>query len=186
MRWKRFVVIGVLAIVILFAAAYVYLNTYDYNKLKPRISRMVKDATGRELNLGGEIDLAIGFSPSLVVEDVAFANASWGSQPQMIKVEKLQAQVRLLPLLFKDVEVKRIGLAGVDVLLETHPNGQGNWDLIAADSSAGKAGIFKPKDIEIDHIRIEKFQLIFREGKTRSTKRFTLASLDAARSETED
>ena len=186
MRWKWIAAIGALLIIALMAAGYVFLATYDYNKLKPRIARMVKDATGRELNLGGEIDLAIGFSPSLVVEDVTFANASWGSQPQMIKVEKLQAQVRLLPLLFKDVEVKRIGLAGVDVLLETDPNGQGNWDFITGDSSAGKAGIFKPKGIEIDHIRIEKFQLIFREGKTGSTKQFTLASLDVARKEAED
>jgi len=50
---------------------------------------MVKDATGRELNIGGEIDLVIGFSPALVVTDVTFANASWGSQKQMIKMDKL-------------------------------------------------------------------------------------------------
>ncbi len=173
-------------IIALMAAVYVFLATYDYNKLKPRVARMVKDATGRELNLGGEIDLAIGFSPALVVADVTFANAPWGSQPQMIKVEKLQAQVRLLPLLFRDVQLKRIGLAGVDVLLETDPNGKGNWDFITADSSARKAGAFQPKDIEIDNIRVEKLQLIFREGKTRSTKRFTLASLDLTRKEAED
>jgi uncharacterized protein involved in outer membrane biogenesis len=186
MRWKWIAGIGALLIIALMAAVYVFLDTYDYNKLKPRIARMVKDATGRELNLGGEIDLAIGFSPALVVTDVTFANAPWGSQPQMIKVEKLQAQVRLLPLLFRDVQLKRIGLAGVDVLLETNPNGQGNWDFIAGDSSARKAGAFKPKDIEIDNIRIEKFQLIFREGKTGSTRRFTLASLDLTRKEAED
>ena len=104
----------------------------------------------------------------------------------MIKVEKLEAQVRLLPLLFKDVQLKRIGLAGVDVLLETDPNGQGNWDFITADSSARKAGAFKPKDIEIGNIRIEKFQLIFREGKTGSKRRFTLASLDLVRKKAED
>jgi len=46
--------IGVLVTVILIAAVNVYLNTYDYDKLKPRVNRMVKDATGRELNLGGE------------------------------------------------------------------------------------------------------------------------------------
>ena len=77
-------------------------------------------------------------------------------------------------------------LAGVDLLLETDPNGQGNWDFITGDSSAGKAGIFKPKDIEVDNIHIEKFQLIFREGKTGPTRRLTLASLDVARSEAED
>jgi uncharacterized protein involved in outer membrane biogenesis len=186
MRWKWIVGIGVFLVMALMVTVYVLLATYDYNKLKPRIARMVKDATGRELNLGGEIDLAIGFSPALVVTDVTFANAPWGSQPQMIKVEKLQAQVRLLPLLFRDVQLKRIGLAGVDVLLETNPNGQGNWDFIAGDSSARKAGAFKPKDIEIDNIRIEKFQLIFREGKTGSTRRFTLASLDLTRKEAED
>ena len=186
MRWGRFVIIGVLVIVSLIAAVYVYLNTYDYNKLKPLVAQMIEDATGRELNLGGEIDLAIGFSPALVMTDVTFANASWGSQPQMIKVEKLEAQVRLLPLVFRDLQLKRIGLAGVDVLLEADPNGKGNWDFIAGDGSARKAGAFKPKDIEIDNIRIEKFQLIFREGKTGSTKRFTLATLDVAQKEAED
>ena len=140
MRWKGFVVIGVLTIAILIAAVYVYLNTYDYNKIKPLVARMVEDATGRKLSLDGEVNLEIGFAPSLVVTDVAFANASWGSQPQMIEVEKLEAQVRLLPLLFKDVQLKRIGLAGVDVLLETDPNGLGNWDFITGDKSARKAG----------------------------------------------
>jgi len=186
MRWKWIVGISVFLIIALMVTVYVFLDRYDYNKFKPQIARMVKDATGRELNLGGEVDLAIGFSPALVVTDVTFANASWGSQPQMIKVEKLQAQVRLLPLLFRDMKVKHIGLAGVEVLLETDPKGQGNWDFIAADGSARKAGAFKPKDIEIDNIRIEKLQLIFREGKTGSTQRFTLASLDLAKKAAED
>ena len=67
--------------------------------------------------------------------DVTFANASWGSQPEMIKIGKLQAQVRLLPLLFRDVELRQMGLTGVEVLLETDPSGRGNWDLIAGDSA---------------------------------------------------
>ena len=145
MHWKRFVPIGVLTIVFLIAAVYVYLKTYDYNKLKPLVARMVEDATGRKLILDGEINLEIGLLPSLVVTDVTFANAAWGSRPQMVKIEKIEVQVRLLPLLFKDVQLKRIGLAGVDVLLETDPNGQGNWEFIAGDRSAGKAGAFKPK-----------------------------------------
>ena len=45
MRWKWMVVIGVLVIVFLIAGVYVYLNTYDYNKLKPRVAQIVEDAT---------------------------------------------------------------------------------------------------------------------------------------------
>ena len=57
MRWKWILAIGVLVIVILIAAVDVYLNTYDYNKLKPLVAQMVEDATGRKLILGGEVNL---------------------------------------------------------------------------------------------------------------------------------
>ena len=43
MRWKWFVAIGALAVVVLIASVYAYLNTYDYNKLKPRIARMATE-----------------------------------------------------------------------------------------------------------------------------------------------
>jgi uncharacterized protein involved in outer membrane biogenesis len=90
MRWKWFVTAGVLIIVILITAVYVYLNTYDYNKLKPLVARLVEDATGRKLSLDGGVDFKFGFAPALVVTDVALANASWGSRPQMIEIERLQ------------------------------------------------------------------------------------------------
>ena len=168
MRWKWFVTIGVLLIIALMVTGYVILVNYDYNKLKPRVGRMVKEVTGRELNLDGEINLEIGFSPALTVSDVTFANASWGSRPQMIKIKQLQVQVRLLPLLYRDLELKHIGLAGVDVLLETDKTGRGNWDFGAEDSSAGKTGAFKLHNIDIDKIRIENLTLTFRDGETGS------------------
>ena len=186
MRWKWIVGIGVLLIVILIAGVYVYLRTYDYNKLKPSVTQMVEDATGRELHLGGEINLAIGLTPSLVVTDVAFANAAWGSQPQMIKIRRLEAQVRLIPLLFKNVELKHIGLADVDVLLETDSKGQGNWDFTGGDRSAKGFGLFEPAQIDIDSIRIENLNLAFRSGKAGSEKRFTVARLDVAKQATGD
>ena len=181
MRWKWFVTIGVFLIMALMVTGYVILVNYDYNKLKPRVAQMVKEVSGRELNLAGEIDLVIGFSPALTVSDVTFANASWGSQPQMIKIKLVQAQVRLLPLLFKDLELKHIGFVGVDVLLETDKTGRGNWDFGAEDSSDEKTGAFKLHNIDIDKIRIENLALTFRDGETGLAKQLTLASLEVAR-----
>ena len=63
MRWKWVLGIAAVLILIVVVTAYVILISYDYNKLKPRITQAVKDATGRELTLGGDIELAIGFSP---------------------------------------------------------------------------------------------------------------------------
>jgi len=186
MRWKWVAAIGVLIIVILIAAVYGYLNTYDYNRLKPLVARRVEDATGRKLTLGGEVNLAIGFSPALVVTQVALANVSWGSQPQMIEIDKLQVQVRLLPLLLKNVEVKHIRLAGVKVLLETGPDDRNNWDFFAENNSAGSSGAFRPTALAVDQLSIENLQLAFRRDKTGVTKQFNLASLELARQGAED
>ncbi|MGD8271920.1 MAG: AsmA family protein [Desulfobacterales bacterium] len=186
MRWKWFLGICAFLIIVLLVAVYVYLNTFDYNKLKPRIARMVKDATGRELNLAGEVDLAIGFSPALVVTDVAFANAPWGSQPQMIKIETLQARVRLLSLLHREVEVQNIGLTGVDILLETDSNGKGNWEFIAEDRKGNSTEGFTFVNIDIDAVQIKNLRFAYRQGKTAPTTQYTLASLDVARSDSEN
>jgi uncharacterized protein involved in outer membrane biogenesis len=181
MRWKWILMIGTILIIALMVTVYVFVASYDYNKLKPRIAQLVKDATGRELNLGGEVNLDFGFSPALVVTDVTFANAPWGSQPQMIKVEQFQAQVQLLPLLFEDVELKKITLVGVDVLLETDRTGKGNWHFPAADSSAKRARSFKALKIELDQLSIQNLNIAYRNGETESTTRFTLTGLDVTR-----
>jgi len=186
MRWKWIVTIGVLVIVCLIATVYVVLNTYDYNKLKPLVARMVEEATGRKLSLSGEVNLEIGLMPTLVVTNIALANVSWGSQPQMIEIEKLQAQVRLLPLLHKDVEVNQIGLFGVKVLLETDANGQDNWNFPAADSATGSPGAQKPVEIDVDRVTIENLHFTYNRQKTDSQKQFTLESLAMNRQETED
>ena len=186
MRWKWIVGIGVLVIVILITAVYVYLNTYDYNKIKPLVARMVEDATGRKLSLGGDVNLEIGFVPALVVTNVALANASWGSQPQMIEIEKLQARVRLLPLLVRDLDIKYIRLVGVKVLLETGPKDQENWDFLAGSSSAGSIGAFKPAAIEVKQVSIENLHLTYRENRAGPPTQLTLASLEMNRQENED
>jgi hypothetical protein len=159
MRWKWIAGSVVILIVALVVAVYAALSSYDYTKLKPRLVQLIKEATGRELNLGGEVDLAIGLSPALVVEEVTLANASWGSRPQMITVDKLEARVRLLPLLLREVQLKHIGLAGVDVLLETGPDGEGNRDIVASGSPFGNGDFTMPTGIEIENLRIEKAQL---------------------------
>ena len=99
----------------------------------------------------------------------------------MIKIDKLQAQVRLLPLLTRDVVLKKIALAGVAVLLETTPDGQGNWHFAADESSTGSAGAFKTAKIYADHIRLENFELTYRDGQTGAATHFNLADLKVAK-----
>lgn len=138
------------------------------------------------MTLSGELDLAFGISPALVVKDVTFANASWGSLPQMVEIERLQAQIRLLPLLFKDLEIVQIGLSGVKVLLETGADARNNWDFLAKRKSANSAGAFMPPEIGVDQVSIKNLQLTFHRHQTVSKTQFTLSSLSMSRQEDEN
>lgn len=124
MRWKRIAGIAAVLFIAMIAAAYVILSTYDYNKLKPRIAKVVEDAPGRELTLAGDINLDVGLSPTLVVEDVSFQNATWGSRPELAKLKRFEIQVALLPLILKRIIVKRIILVSPDILVETDSSGK--------------------------------------------------------------
>jgi uncharacterized protein involved in outer membrane biogenesis len=186
MRWNWKMIAGgaLLLVVLLVTALYLFLATYDYSRLKPEITRALKDATGRDLTLGGDIKLHFGFSPALAVQDVRFANAPWGSQPQMLKADRIEAQVRLLPLLRRDVELERIALVGVDLFLETDRAGRGNWDF---EGVPGRGATPRRRmHIDVANVKIKELNFAFHNGKSGSTTRFTLAELDAAKGTTAD
>ena len=78
-RWKKILLAAALVVVVLIVGLYAFVSLYDFNKFKPMIAKAVKDATGRELTIAGNIEFDFGLRPVLVVEDVSFQNAAWGS-----------------------------------------------------------------------------------------------------------
>jgi uncharacterized protein involved in outer membrane biogenesis len=129
MRWKWIFGIAVFLIVALIVGIFAILSSYDFNDLKPQIARMVKDATGRELSLKGDLELEIGLTPTLVIEDVSFRNASWGSRPELAKIRRLEVQVAVLPLIRRVILFKRLILIEPDILIETNSAGESNLEF---------------------------------------------------------
>jgi AsmA family protein len=85
--------------------------------------------TGRVLALRGPVSIRLWPRPSIVAQDVALANASWGSVPQMLVVERVEGQLAWSGLLRGAITISRLALSGVQVSLETGPAGEGNWLL---------------------------------------------------------
>ena len=180
MRWKTIMIAVAGVILLIIVAAVVALRSMDFNKYKGLIAGQVKSATGRELKIGGNLNLEIGFSPAVVVEDVSFANAPWGSRPDMVKIRRFEVVVALIPLIFRDIQVKRLILVQPDILLETDARGKGNWSL--GDAAAATPPPAKPGEtksglaaIAVEKVRIEKGTLTYRDGRT---KRATVLALD--------
>src|SRR3546814_4909662 len=102
----------------------------DFNEYKCLSAAKSKWATVRDLAIDGDLKLnLLTLSPSLVVNDVRFANADWGSRPDMAVIKRFEAEVALLPLVSGDLVVQRIVLVGAEILIETNKQGQTNFQL---------------------------------------------------------
>jgi AsmA protein len=188
MRILRSVLIGLGAVLLLaVAAAGVFLAVFDPNDYKPRIAAAAEQATGRELTLAGPIRLRPSLRPTLAVEDVAFANAEWGSRPAMARLGAMEVTLAVLPLIRGEVAIERIVLVEPDILLETDAEGRGNWAFAprAAEPAAPAPGAppaerQAPPQVAVDLLRIERGTVAFRDGRTGQTVTVAIPRLEAS------
>ena len=119
-RWP-FVVGGIAVLLIVLVAV------FDWNWFKGPIERRVTEATGREFRIGGELDVDLGLRTRISASDIRFANAPWSKHPQMFEVKRVEARIRVLPLLRGDVDLTFIDVDAPQLLIERSSAGQGNW-----------------------------------------------------------
>jgi AsmA family protein len=141
MRWRWILAIAAAVVMGGLIVIYIILASYDFNKLKPQITELAKEYTGRDLTLAGDIKLGIGLSPDLKVENVSFQNAAWGSRPELAKIERLEIQLELIPLISGDIQVKRLTLLKPDMLIEIDKSGKSNLAFDLPEKKESKAEI---------------------------------------------
>jgi AsmA protein len=108
----------------------------DPNNFKPEIVAAVKDKTGRNLTLTGELKLSIFPWLGISTGKMALGNAAGFQDQPFATLEESDIKVKLLPLLTKKIEVSRIVLKGLALNLAKNPQGARNWDdLTASDAT---------------------------------------------------
>jgi uncharacterized protein involved in outer membrane biogenesis len=155
MRWKKIFITAALLIVVLIVGLYAFLMAFDFNKLKPMIAQAVKDATGRELTIAGNIEFEIGIRPTLIAEDVSFQNASWSSTPDLARVKKLEVQIAVLPMIIGKFDFAHLVLIEPTVIVEFDSAGTSNFSFDTASEEQDDTAIAPPPLIFSD-VRIEK------------------------------
>ena len=179
---KIFSVLFVLLVGVVVAGVAI-LSSMDFNEYKGLIAEEAKKFTGRDLTIDGDLKLEISLNPAIAVEGVTFANASWGSRPEMMKLKRMAAEVSLMPLFSGTLVVDRLVLEGLDLLAETDKKGRGNWEFQAAkpatpsaDAPAESSG---PGVLPVvKKIRIRDVNITYRDGKTGKATKLALDSLD--------
>ena len=133
------VVGGIVALIVagLFAV-WLSVNPNDY---KAQIAAAVKQSTGRELSLKGDIKLSVFPWVALELGPASLGNPPGFGQEAFLAFQHAAVRVKLFPLLSKRLVMDRVDLDGLDLQLRRNAEGRGNWEGFGATQGpAAEAG----------------------------------------------
>ena len=124
------IIISICAIIIglIIAAVIILPLVINPNDFKPEIQSAVKDATGREIVIEGDLDLSVFPWVGISTGKITLSNAKGFSAENFAEIEESNIRVKLIPLLSKELEVSRITLKGLVLNLAKNKQGISNWD----------------------------------------------------------
>ncbi|MDB5394888.1 MAG: hypothetical protein JWM91_2394 [Rhodospirillales bacterium] len=90
------------------------------------VSRYLSHKVGRKLAIGS-LRVTLGNPIALEVRSVSLANVKGGSQPEMIALAYLKAEIAPSTILFGPMVLRGLTIDGAEILLEHGPDGYPNW-----------------------------------------------------------
>jgi hypothetical protein len=137
------ILLAIIGLLVLAAAGLLVAAHYvDWNAYRPQLSRLVSDATGRELTIRGDLAFQLWPTPRLSADGLSLANASWAGQTPMIEAQSLALTIVPRALLARQIRLRRITLGNARLLLQTDAQGRGNWQFNQSGGTDATAGIF--------------------------------------------
>src|ERR1700682_4249938 len=107
-------IVGVALLVVLF---------FPWNLLRGPIASYFAHQRGRPVAITGDLNVKLGWTPRIQVDDVSIGNASWATDPQMAHVRTMDLRVELLSLFAGVPVVPTIELIEPQLLLEKNSAG---------------------------------------------------------------
>jgi AsmA protein len=139
-------IIGGSLVVLLIATLVLLPRFVDVRRYKPLIEAQVAKATGRTFSVGDDLHISLFPYAGISFSDLHLGNLPGFEEKDFVFVKSFDVRVKLLPLLFKDVQVKRFILKGARIVLETGKDGRVNWEFNGKTGSEVSAKT--PRDVK--------------------------------------
>jgi AsmA protein len=177
------VVAGLVGIVVIAAIALIVF--FDPNDYRDEIAVEVKQATGRDLTIEGDLGLSV--FPWLAVEvgRSTLGNAEGFGESPFATFEEARLSVRLAPLLFRQ-EVT-VGTASLDSLvlnLQVAEDGTTNWQDLAEAGAAEPAPAEEgggPAALDIANVNVRNAEISYQDARAGSAYLVSNLSLETGR-----
>lgn len=136
--WTAGIFLGLLLIA---AGTIYFVATSDY--LRGQLEGRASDLTGRKTQIA-KVAVQWGWTTNVKLEGIEVANAEWGKAPYMLKVDQVDVDIRLWPLLGGNLVLPRLVLRKPEVQVETGDKEQLNWSMDETPVVTGAAKALEP------------------------------------------
>lgn len=129
-----------LVVVLVVVAAIAVPMLVDPNTVKEQITTRVREQTGRDLKVSGDIELSVFPWLGVNLGAAELGNAQGFAAPYFARTKRVKIHVKLLPLLERKLEMDTVTIEGLAINLARNAKGRSNWDdLLAAGREGGAA-----------------------------------------------
>lgn len=132
---KLFFIILLVLIIGVFALS-LFALSFDSNHYKAELSQLISKQTGRDVNIAGELTLAVFPNISIKAGHTSISNAAGFADKPFAQIGSADISVKFLPLLQKKLNINSVTLYGLDLNLHRNSQGKNNWDDLTSNTTA--------------------------------------------------
>ncbi len=134
-KWILFLFGGLLVLLVL--AVLLVPALVDIETYRPTIEQKASRALGLDVHLAGDMELSLFPWVGVSLSELSVDNPPEFTREKLLTVHSFDVRVKLLPLLSKDIQVKRFVLQQPRIFLEKNAAGKGNWEAIGGPPPEG-------------------------------------------------
>lgn len=117
----------VVLVAVLIAALLIIPMFVDVQQYKPEIEKQISEATGRPFSIGNDLRLSLFPWAGLSFSNLRLGNTGGFEEKDFVTIKGFEVRVRLIPLLSREVRIKRFVVREPKVVLVRNRDGRGNW-----------------------------------------------------------
>lgn len=164
----RLILFVVSLIALLVIGAMVGPSFIDWNKHKPTVITQVKNATGLDVKIDGNISLALIPTPRVKIEDLTVVAPRKVKFENLLKMKSAEVSVELVPLFSKKIAVDTVTFIEPVIQVEILEDGTPSWETekiaklkeVSGTASAQmKAGAAKAAGSALDSVSLNKLDI---------------------------
>ncbi len=171
---KKIVIFFISLIALIFISVLLIPKFIDWNIIKPKIAAAVKESTGRDLTINGDIEVSIFPDLEFSVADIHLSNGSGMTEVEMMSIGSVVGKVSLMPLLKKRVVIESFIIQKPALHLEVNKSGKPNWIFETTDAKpptpvekpTESSGGLPISDLTLGDIKVEQGVISYFEATT--------------------